>query len=154
MTYEETVEVHHLGPRLVSLRTTIVEYTGGAHPNSRFETWIWDQKAGLRLDVFGLFDRDCLIGDGRLFAALDAELREAKRARGWLEPGDDPRVPRAEESFAAVTLEGGPDGRVTAVTLHFAPYLLGAYAEGSYALRVDSALVRACVRPGFRDRFR
>ncbi len=154
MTHEETVEIRHLGPRLVSLRTTIVEYTGGAHPNGWFETWIWDRRAGRRLDVFDLFDRDCLLGSERLFAALDAALREAKRARDWLEPGDDPRVPRAEESFAAVTLEGGPDGYVAAVTLHFAPYALGAYAEGSYALRVPAALVRACVRPGFRDRFR
>lgn len=116
-------------------------YSGGAHPNRRTTTILWNRKSGQRVSIAELF-RETKPG-GPTLAALAALIREdvAKEKRERDVPVADDLA--KDEWLSAIKLElktmGAPSlvaskdkGKAAGLYFHFSPYDVGAYVEGSY----------------------
>ena len=143
-------------PGWLSLSQSNSHFEGGAHPNSGFDSVVWDRKAG-RARV----PRDLFVSTKALDAALrgpfcDALDRERAVRRG--EPvnrasgdGFDACIAPSEQTL----ILGSTDRkRFNRIGLLVAPYAAGPYAEGSYdiTLPVTPAVLQA-VKPEFRAAF-
>ena len=126
---ERTVHLASLGPDIVSARTRVSDYTGGAHPDLRFAfaTWIRDGDGWRGVDLCGTLaalDRRCDPG------ALRAHVIRALRAQdaAWAVDGElDATTPWLLDPFTI-----GPSG----VRLDYAPYAVGPYAQGPFAVEI------------------
>jgi len=135
----ETASV--VGPYVSVLRTDYLN-TGGAHPNTQMETILWDGKAGKRISIRPFFTE--MADGGPTMTALAALVRKAviaeKKARGipaemiadpeWLK-GIEPKL----TAIGPVTLTPSTEADKSAgLTIHFSPYAVGPYVEGSYVV--------------------
>ncbi|MCC6946866.1 MAG: DUF3298 and DUF4163 domain-containing protein [Bradyrhizobiaceae bacterium] len=116
-------------------------YTGGAHPNHRTTTILWDREQGRRASIAELF-RETKSG-GPTLTALAALIREevAKEKR---ERDVDVQTPLEQDEWLSgikpdLKMMGAPglvtstiDGKAAGIDFHFSPYDVGAYAEGDY----------------------
>ncbi|WP_322518383.1 DUF4163 domain-containing protein [Rhodopseudomonas palustris] len=137
-TYERSYTVDSLvTDRYVSVLRTDYSYTGGAHPNSDINTILWDKQQGKRISIRPFFTD--LADDGPAMQAMVkgvlASLKAEKKARGTEDDGED-----YVKSIAPKLLKIGPvtlarsteAGKSAGLMFHYAPYAVGAYAEGSY----------------------
>ena len=143
-------------PGWLSLSQAVSTYEGGAHPNSGFDSLLWDRTAGVARKPLDLF-----ISAQALDAAIrgpfcDALDRERATRRG--EPvnrasGDDFDACIAP-SEQTVILGSSDRKRFNRIGLLVGPYAAGPYAEGSYdiTLPVTEAVLKA-VKPEFRAAF-
>lgn len=153
---EITYEVAGQSARLLSLRETSYEYTGGAHPMQGFGAVLWDKTGDRRLQPTALFRR------GADMAALDQALCDAiNRARSALmdEPStltltgtDGFACPRAAQT-PFVLAPSTTSGRVGGLEFLIGPYVVGPYAEGSYQIVVPQSAFRNLVDPAFSAEF-
>ncbi len=130
-------EIVSLSPELVSARTDVHAYTGGAHPNLwyAFANVAWDGSAWTRVDVCGaleVLDRAC--AEAALRARVIAELR-AQQAAWTLDGEVDEATPWLLEPFTI-----GPTG----LRFDYAPYEVGPYASGPFSVEVPFAEPDAC----------
>lgn len=145
-------------PRFLSLSSTIGTYSGGAHGNSNFDSLVWDREAGKALEPEDVFTSmgalDNAIGKP-LCKALNRE-RTKRRGETYGENADgDGMFDDCLSPEAANILLGSSNGKTfDRVGFRFAPYVAGAYAEGSYevTLPVDAAMLKA-VKPEYREAF-
>lgn len=116
-------------------------YTGGAHPNQRTTSILWDRERGRRATVGELF-REAKPGGPTLTALaklLREEVAKEKRAR------DIPVVTPVEkdEWLSAIKPDlktmGAPllvpstvAGKAAGIDFHFSAYDVGSYAEGAF----------------------
>lgn len=119
-------EIHYFTSRIISATTSIYEYTGGAHPNTRRLVMGWVVN-GRHVEPIGL--QHFLLGrsDRIAFAqmALLERINDEKRRRG-LEP-------LAEFDYDLLNrFVVGERG----LTWLFDPYQIGAYVEGTYEVYV------------------
>ena len=132
---ERRTEIVSLSPELVSARTTIDAYTGGAHPNLRygFVNVAWDGTAWTPVDVCGALEvlgRAC--DETALRARVAAELRAQQAA--WALDGEvDRATPWLLDRFTVA-----PDG----LRFDYAPYEVGPYASGPFSVEVPFAELR------------
>lgn len=143
-------------PRWLSLSGTISTYAGGAHPNSGFDSLLWDrqaQTARAPLDLFrSPLDFENAIAR-RFCAQLDAE--RAERRGEPVDPDADGYFNDCPGVEEVTVLLGSSNGRTfDRIGILVMPYVAGPYAEGSYEfdLPVDTALLDA-VRPAYRRDF-
>lgn len=126
---ERSTEIASLSPRLVSARTDVRTYAGGAHPNLRyaFVNAAWDGAAWVPVDVCGALqalNRAC--DEAALRARVVADLRAQEAA--WALDGEiDEATPWLLDRFTV-----GPAG----LRFDYAPYEVGPYASGPYAVEV------------------
>lgn len=143
-------------PGWLSLSGTISTYAGGAHPNSGFDSMLWDKRAQTARAPLDLFRTPQNFENAiarRFCAQLDAERAERR---------GEPVDPQAEGYFndcpgveEVTVLLGSSNGqRFDRIGILVMPYVAGPYAEGSYEfdLPVDTALLDA-VRPAYRQDF-
>ncbi|WP_233998136.1 DUF4163 domain-containing protein [Erythrobacter sp. QSSC1-22B] len=143
-------------PGWLSLSSTISTYAGGAHPNTGFDSLLWDKRAGVARDPLALFRDPQNFQNAiarRFCTMLDAERGERR---------GEPVDPDADDYFSAcpgveeiTVLLGSSDGETfDRVGILVMPYVAGPYAEGSYEfdLPVDTALLDA-VKPGYERAF-
>ena len=126
---ERSVHLASLGPDIVSARTRVSDYTGGAHPNLRFAfaTWIRDGDGWGGVDLCGALaalDRRCDPGALRAHVLRDLRAQDAAWA---VDGGLDATTPWLLDPFTI-----GPSG----VRLDYAPYAVGPYAEGRFAVEI------------------
>lgn len=158
VAYSQEVELtpaHETG-KLLSLKRTASEFTGGAQPNTAVTGVLWD-KALQRT-----------VGPGELFAkgadlsALDRALCDAvnreKKARVpgaqtvALGGGGSFSCPRlAETPF--VLAPGSVGGKAGGLTFLIGPYQVGPYAEGAYEVTLPQSLFRGVFAPAYADEF-
>ncbi|MBX9842754.1 MAG: DUF3298 and DUF4163 domain-containing protein [Xanthobacteraceae bacterium] len=134
-------------------------YTGGAHPNSRLDTILWDSAQKKRISVRPFFNETA--DDGPTMTALAALVRRAvtierqERREGPLNEIEkkeflaklDETIAKDEqlkETIQPRLLKLGPislapsttAGKSSGLTLHFSPYDVDAYAAGPYTVFV------------------
>lgn len=140
--------------RLLSLQGGDWFYSGGAHGNGSVSAILWDKTAGRRLEPRRLFRA------GADLSALDQAvcrgIRAAKAARvqknGW-EPGETFACfeDAAKDPFALAP--GDVPGKAGGLIFLYAPYALGAYAEGGYGIVVPLEAFAALLAPEWADQF-
>lgn len=154
-----------VGPRegrLTGYLGTYSSFTGGAHPSVAFDVLNWDREMDAPMSITDLFsDPD----EARILvkAALMEGLVEAKRERlkgtevereelmeTWVEPAfqDNKSV------FRNVTIARSSDPSLSGgLVYHFAPYEVGAYAEGIYEIGVPYRVFEGELKPAYAEAF-
>ena len=131
--------------RLAGFLGTYSTYTGGAHPNVGFDVLNWDREANTILTFEDLF-RDPEAARRTIADALKAGLLEQKRERLQ---GTGISEAQMMESWVSPAFEGNSGvfrgftvapssqaGKAGGLVYHFAPYEVGAYAEGVYTVGI------------------
>lgn len=140
-------------PRFLSLSASFYVYSGGAHGNGAFDALVWDREAQAFFDPKALF---------RSEAALQDALGEA-----WCKALKAERMKRLGEDYyedgiftcpaiADLTVLAGSSDkrRFNRIGLLAAPYVAGAYAEGSYEVTLPvTPKVLAAVKPDYKAAF-
>lgn len=143
-------------PGWLSLSGTISTYAGGAHPNTGFDSLVWDKSAGVARAPLDLFRSPQNFQNAiarRFCALLDAERGE--RRGEPVDPGADDYFSACPGAKEVTVLLGSTDGETfDRVSIWVMPYVAGPYAEGSYEfdLPVDTALLDA-VKPAYAKAF-
>lgn len=121
------------------------EFSGGAHGNSHFTALNFALADDGTVQSLGLWD---LLAKSRtnaeqLSRLILADLRR-QRASSVLEGGIKSFTAELERDSIPFTLQPG------GLAFHFAPYAVGAYAEGDYEVRIDHKSLLPLLRPGSR----
>ena len=156
--------------RYVSILRDDGTYTGGAHPNSRTNTILWDATAKKRISIRPFFNETT---DGGPTMTAMAKLVRISVATEKLERWKDSRpedeknkpLPSVEESvdtdeqlqraIQPRLLKIGPislapstsAGKSSGLTFHFSPYDVDAYAAGPYTVFVPWAALKPFLSP-------
>jgi hypothetical protein len=143
-------------PGWLSLSQRNSHFEGGAHPNSGFDSRVWDRKAGRALAPRDLFVSAKALDDALRGPFCDALDRERAVRRG--EPvnrasGDDFDACIAP-SEQTLILGSTDRKRFDRIGILVSPYAAGPYAEGSYDITVPvTPAVLQAVKPEFRATF-
>lgn len=143
-------------PGWLSLSQRNSHFEGGAHPNSGFDSRVWDRKAGRALAPMDLFVSAKALDDALRGPFCDSLDRERAVRRG--EPvnrasGDDFDACIAP-SEQTLILGSTDRKRFDRIGILVSPYAAGPYAEGSYDITVPvTPAVLQAVKPEFRATF-
>lgn len=152
-SFEKGWEVVADLPRFLSLSATFYVYTGGAHGNGAFDALVWDREGQAFFDPKALFRSEAALQD-----ALGETWCKALKAERMKRLGED----YYEDSIFTcpaiadlTVLAGSSDKRrFDRIGLLAAPYVAGAYAEGSYEVTLPVTLkVLAAVKPDYKAAF-
>ena len=143
-------------PGWLSLSQRNSHFEGGAHPNSGFDSRVWDRKAGRALAPRDLFVSAKALDDALRAPFCDALDRERAVRRG--EPvnrtsGDDfdACIAPSEQTLILGSTDRKHFNRIGILV---SPYAAGPYAEGSYDITVPvTPAVLQAVKPEFRAAF-
>jgi hypothetical protein len=142
-------------PRLLSLQSEFSSYEGGAHPNTSYNSLLWDRRADKEITVGSLFlhaQSFSALTRPAYCKALDAERRK-RREGEKLDLPEFNACPKYSD-LAIAFLDKNRNGRFD--TIHFvaSPYVAGPYVEGEYevALPVTRQLI-AAIKPDYRGSF-
>lgn len=125
----------------ISLSVLNYSYTGGAHPNHRTTTILWDRAQGRRASIVELF-RETKPGSADLVKL--AELIREEVAKEKAERGAHVTRPLAKDDWisaikadlktmgAASLVPSTVEGKAAGIDFHFSAYDVGSYAEGAY----------------------
>jgi hypothetical protein len=143
-------------PGWLSLSQHISVFEGGAHPNSGFDSLVWDRKAGVERPALDLFASpealDAAIG-APFCEALDRE-RAARRGAPVDRASGDEFDACIRPSGQAVVLGSTDRKRFNRIGILVAPYAAGPYVEGAYEVTLPvTAVVLEAVKPEFRAAF-
>ncbi len=170
-TYERAYSLRSLvADRYVSILRDDGTYGGGAHPNSRADTILWDKTAKKRISIRPFFNE--MADNGPTMTALARLVRIAvavekdERRSGELseeekkkpKPSAEKLVAEDEQLRDAVQprlLKIGPislapstvAGKSSGLTFHFSPYDVDAYAAGPYTIFVPWTDLKAFLSP-------
>ncbi len=140
-------------PRLVSVFAQEDDFRGGAHPNSTFQTVLWDKAKKQQIAVSALF------APGADMKAVDAYVChqiEAERSKRLSEPttqaGSGFSCPAFVQSRMILVPSTIKD-RAGAIDVLFAPYEVGPYVEGPYEIRVPQNQLKGVLSPDYADQF-
>jgi hypothetical protein len=139
--------------RYVSVLRREYSFTGGAHPNHGFETFLWDDKTGKPISIRPFFTE--LKDNGpalkEILKAVIASLVEEKKARGTYFPEDltwqgyiEPKLLKIGPVLLAPSTEAG---KSSGLEFQYGPYAVGAYAEGSYDAFVPWTAFKSFLSP-------
>lgn len=148
--------------RLAAFLGTYAAYTGGAHPNVSFDVLNWDRKQA-RLIVFEDLFEDADAARTAMMQALKDGLLEQKRKR--LE-GTGISEDEMMNAWVAPAFEGNPvvfqgftfarssePDKAGGLIYHFAPYEVGAYAEGIYEVGISYEAFAGELKPAYAKAF-
>jgi hypothetical protein len=145
--------------RLVSLLAAVWSYTGGAHGNLFFAGIVFDVEAGRTIALEDLFEPETPWLDP-IAAFVRADLYRQKREMGSFEgaEGEDPFIEEGAvaepQNFEAFGIYGDAKGDAKGLRFHFAPYSVGAFAEGDFHVNVPAVVFDAFLRDDRRTMFR
>jgi hypothetical protein len=137
-------------PRLVSLRQTWYENTGGAHPNHGYGALLWDTASKRPLQPAAIF---AAANDAAIDKALCDGLAAAKTKKG-IDDWDREawRCPKWREAEFVLT-PSTEAGRFGGLTFLFDPYEVGPYAEGEYEVALPWTVFRGALAPAWAGEF-
>lgn len=159
-SYEIVFDERYAREPLYSLLESKFTFTGGAHPNTDFDVVNFDVRTGAEFGLYDLFDD---VAEGSpVLAAMSAYVRDDLAAQKSVRFGEtigaddeslDVVTPSAE-TFRLFTLEPAADAAGAAgLTVHFPPYAVGAYAEGSYEVFVPADVFVSHLNADYADAF-
>src|SRR5699024_2514605 len=141
--YDVTVSESVLCGQIVSVRMDNTCYSGGAHPNSYTNSYLFDLATGQFIDPIQVAD------DPETFRAGAAEkLVEQAEAREEDLPGYWPDYRDILERWNEGAALFGPEG----LTVVYSPYELGPYAMGAVELAVPYGELADLLGPGGLER--
>ena len=152
-TFERTYSVRSvINGRYVSIVMGYYEYTGGAHPNRSADTVLWDRTAKKRISIRPFFTETADNGPtlNAMRQAAIASLKVEKKKRGAdgsdlnLIEGIEPKLLGSGPVSLAPSTEAG---KSSGLTFHYAPYMVGSYAEGSYIAFVPWETLKPYLTP-------
>ncbi len=178
--YEGSFQAYWASDTFLSLHGTHYLFTGGAHGNTAFQSALFDLKANRPVPLHAIIEG--LNRQSPVRARLVAYIRQ-EIARQKLEKDEETITPEAvrkrlkEDMFmgseaggkhayfanyvflTADTIGGKTNtlpsrAPVVAVQLLYAPYEMGAYAEGMFDVTVPVEVFREAVHPAFRAFFK
>jgi len=134
-------ETFVFSPDVLTLKFTIADYTGGAHGNSYFKTFIFDLAGNRELTLAGLFQPG--VDPLETLAPLVYDLALAQMGEmstlEWIATGTAP-LPENYQSYALT-----PD----ALGFFFPPYQLAAYAGGPQTISLPWSALADVLAPAF-----
>jgi hypothetical protein len=148
------------GDRYLDVRGVVSQYTGGAHPMTSVEAFVWDRLGQRRLALADLL-ADARPGSSAV-TALAAAARDAviamKRSRiadydtakdSFIGAGaDGPFAPDLAKFARNFQLKPrASDGSGGGVGFLYSPYDVGPYAEGAYEVLVPASIVAPLLKP-------
>lgn len=139
--------------RYLSILRNEYAFTGGAHPNRGFETFLWDDQAKKPISIRPFFTE--LKDNGpaltAILKAVIASLVEEKKERGTYFPEDlgwqtyiEPKLLKIGPVLLAPSTE---NGKSSGLEFQYGPYAVGAYAEGSYEAFVPWSVLKPFLSP-------
>ncbi|MBN9582345.1 MAG: DUF4163 domain-containing protein [Afipia sp.] len=139
--------------RYVSILRSEYAFTGGAHPNRTFDTFVWDDQAKKAISIRPFFTE--LKDDGpamtAVLKAVIASLVEEKKTRGTYFPDDlgwqkylEPKLLKIGPVLLAPSTE---PGKSSGLEFQYGPYAVGAYVEGSYDAFVPWSVLKPFLSP-------
>ena len=147
LTYAPTAS----SARLVSVKTTWFENTGGAHPNHGWDGLLWDPAAHRPVDPAALF----VSGDfpqiqKALCDAISVAKKDKTGARDW----DQETWPCPDwRKSKFVLLASTEPGKFGGVSFLFDPYEVGAYAEGEYQATLPWTVLKPALKSAWAGEF-
>jgi len=139
--------------RYVSVLRSEYAFTGGAHPNRIFETFLWDDRAKKPISIRPFFTelKDNGPAMTAILKAVIASLVEEKKARETYFPDDlgwqkylEPKLLKIGPVLLAPSTE---PGKSSGLEFEYGPYAVGAYAEGSYEAFVPWTVLKPFLSP-------
>jgi hypothetical protein len=134
-------------PAWLSLSQSLSVFEGGAHPNTGFDSLVWDRRAGVERPPLDLFTSP---------EALDAAIRDpfckalnrerAARRGEPIDPNSDGMFDQCVDPTASTVILGSSNKQqFDRIGILIAPYEAGPYAEGDYeiTLPVTKAVLAA-----------
>lgn len=141
--------------RFLSLVGETHVFAGGAHGNSYFDTILWDKEMGREIELTDLFVSDAALAKSLRSEYCEAlgELRLGRLGESYNAADAGPSDCPAIDELAI--LPASPGGETfDRIVLLAAPYVVGAYAEGSYEVTLPvTQNVMASLRPEYRKAF-
>ncbi|MGH6663474.1 MAG: hypothetical protein ACREB2_01035 [Pseudolabrys sp.] len=141
--------------RYVSIVRVDDTYGGGAHPNHRINTLLWDARANKFINVSPFLDETG--ENGPTLRALAKAIRAAvaleKKSHGIAvaDPDTDPELASVEPKLATI---GGialapstEKGKACGFSVYFSPYAVGSYVEGPYTVFIPWRAFKAHLSP-------
>jgi hypothetical protein len=157
-TYEKQVDITGAMEtgKLLSLKRTDFDFSGGAHPNTLTTGILWDKALKRQIGFTDLFrpGADLTVLDQALCSAINA----AKRARVpdsaslTLGSGADWNCPRASATEFVLT-PGNAPGKAAGLTFLIGPYTVGPYAEGAYEIAIPVSAFRSLLTVAYAEEF-
>jgi hypothetical protein len=170
-TYERGYSFRSLvADRYVSILREDGTYAGGAHPNSRTDTILWDKTAKKRVSIRPFFNE--MADNGPTMTALAklvriAVVREKAERRSEDLSDEEKKQPKPpveklvaedeqlREAVQPKLLKIGPislapstaAGKSSGLTFHFSPYDVDAYAAGPYTIFVPWSDLKPFLSP-------
>ena len=144
---------------LYSLLETQDSFTGGAHGNTMLYPVNFDTRTGASFGLYELFDD--ISDNSPVLEAIQAHVQEdlgkQKKARmgaDYYDPSSLEDVKATEDMFRVFTLLPAADQpRASGIIIHFAPYEVGAYAEGMYSVFVPVSVFQKHLKEDFAGFF-
>jgi len=139
--------------RYVSILRNEYAFTGGAHPNSGFETFLWDDQAKKPISIRPFFTglKDNGPAMTAILKAVIASLVAEKKAREAYFPEDlgwqkyiEPKLLKIGPVLLAPSTE---PGKSSGLEFEYGPYAVGTYAEGSYEAFVPWTALKPFLSP-------
>ncbi|MEI7572895.1 MAG: DUF4163 domain-containing protein [Phenylobacterium sp.] len=143
-------------PGWLSLSQRNSHFEGGAHPNSGFDSRVWDRKAGR-----ARAPRDIFVSTKALDAAIQGPFCDALDRERAVRRGEPVNRGSGNDFDACIApseqtlILGSTDRkRFDRIGILVSPYAAGPYAEGSYDITVPvTPAVLQAVKPEFRVAF-
>lgn len=151
--FEKRWEVVSDLPRFLSLSATFYVYSGGAHGTGAFDALVWDREAQAFFDPKALFRSEAALQDA-LGAPWCKALKAERMKRLEADYSEDSVFTCPVIADLTVLVGSSDKRRFDRIGLLAAPYVAGAYAEGSYevTLPVTPKMLDA-VKPEYKPAF-
>ena len=140
-------------PRLVSLYATEDDFEGGAHPNTTFQSVLWDKQTSTEVTPEKLLATGADLSGVDAYVCRQIEAERSKRNGAPTTQADSGfECPKFADSHL-VLMASNVTGKIGAIDVLFAPYDVGSYAEGPYEIRVPEAELKGVISPDYADQF-
>jgi hypothetical protein len=134
----ETASIRYYSPKFISILIYHYEYTGGAHPNHNWSSanFVLEEGKARKVSLKEMF-KSGVNYTSSLAKLLIADLRRQKAA--WVLEGTF-KIESVEKTAAYCFLPQG-------IEFHFAPYVAGSYAEGTYRVFIPYSQLKSILDP-------
>ncbi|KQW82936.1 DUF3298 and DUF4163 domain-containing protein [Brevundimonas sp. Root1279] len=155
--YENTITVVAAAEtgKLLSLKRTAFDFSGGANPNTLTSGLLWDKAMKRQIGLADLFNKGADLT--ALDQALCSAVNTAKRARvpdsaSITFDGKPWACPRAAET-PFVLAAGTTPGKAAGLVFLIDPYRVGPRVEGAYEIAIPATVFRSLLAPAYAPEF-
>lgn len=142
-----------IAQRYISILLNEYTFTGGAHPNRGFDTFLWDNQTKKPISIrpfFSELNDDGPVMNAILKAVIESLVAEKKKRDTYF--ADDlswqkyiePKLLKIGPVLLAPSTEAG---KSSGLEFYYPPYAVGSYAEGSYEAFVPWIVLKPYLSP-------